>query len=361
MATRPGENILVLAGTRDGLYLYEGTTSRDAWSSRGPYLAGCDVSHAILDPRDEKTIWAAVTGNGSTAVYRSPDRGETWTVAGSPFDVDQVWHVEPGHASQPGRVYAGVKPAGMYVSDDFGDTWRPVSGLNEHPSASEWWEGGAGKMVHTILTDREDPDDLTVAISVAGVLRSTDGGATWAPHNEGTIGMASAYAEMFDVVVQHPDVHRCVHKVVRHPMKPSVLYQQNHDGIYRSDDRGASWVEICDGVRDRFGFAIGITWDGSVYVVPQDMNNVRFSGQLTVYRLREGESSWEPLTSGLPEVENLTLYREGMATDACSPGGVYFGTCEGDLFSTADGGGSWSLLASGLPPVRSVSCEHFGS
>ena len=166
---------------------------------------------------------------------------------------------------------------------------------------------------------------------------------------------------MFETEVQHPGVHRCVHKVVRHPLKPNLLYQQNHDGVYRSEDRGENWVDICDGIPDRFGFPIGITWDGSVYVVPQDMNEVRFSGQLAVYRMREGQSSWEPMTAGLPEVEKLTLYREGMATDACSPGGVYFGTSAGDLFHTTDGGEQWAVLASGLPAVRSVSCEHFGS
>jgi hypothetical protein len=360
MATRLGDNVMVLAGTRDGLYLYDGTPSRDSWSVRGPFLSGCDISHAVLDPRDQSTIWVAASGNGTTAVYRSPDRAVSWEMAGPPFEVDQVWHVEPGHMSQPGRVYAGVKPAGLFVSDDFGVTWNPVTGLNEHPSSCEWWEGGAGKMVHTILTDHGDPNDLTVAISVAGVLHSSDGGMTWEPRNEGTIGMASMYAEMFDAVVQHPGVHRCVHKVVRHPQKPSVLYQQNHDGVYRTDDRGQTWVDICDGIPDRFGFAIGITWDGSVYVVPQDMNEVRYSGQLTVFRMREGETTWDALTHGLPEVEKLTLYREGLATDACTPGGVYFGTSAGDLFHTIDGGESWSALATGLPPVRSVSCEHYG-
>jgi hypothetical protein len=213
MTVSPGENIMVLAGTRDGLVVFESTCERTNWQSRGPYLAGCDVSHAVLDPRDERTIWAAASGHGVTAVYRSPDRGESWKMAGQPFDLDQVWHVEPGHRSHPGRVYAGVKPAGLFQSDDYGETWQPVSGLNEHPSSGEWWEGGAGKMLHTILTDPTDPNDLTVAISVAGVFRSRDGGATWAPHNEGTVGMADAYAEMYDTTTQHPDVHRCVHKV----------------------------------------------------------------------------------------------------------------------------------------------------
>jgi hypothetical protein len=138
-----------------------------------------------------------------------------------------------------------------------------------------------------------------------------------------------------------------------------VLYQQNHVGVYRSDNRGEQWVDIGAGLPSIFGFAIGITRDGGVYVVPQDENKIRFSGQLTVYRTRDGGLSWDALTAGLPAIENLTLYREGMATDGCTPGGVYFGTSEGDLFHTRDGGDEWGKLAGGLPPIRSVSCEHW--
>jgi photosystem II stability/assembly factor-like uncharacterized protein len=355
MASRMNDRILILVGTRDGLYIYEGDCRREQWQQRGPYLAGCDVSHAILDPRDGATIWAAASGNGSTAVYRSRDRGHSWEMSGEPFDVGQVWHVEPGHDIHPDRVWAGVLPAALYRSDDAGNTWQPVPGLNEHPTTEEWWPGGGGKCLHTIITNPTDPQELYVAISVAGVFHSADGGETWSARNDGLY----TFAEILENPAAHPEVHRCVHKVVRHPHDPDVLFQQNHMGVYRSDNRGRQWIDICEGLPARFGFVIGITHDAAVYVVPQDEEKVRFSGQLTVYRTDDGGASWAPLTLGLPEVENLTLYREGMATDACSPGGVYFGTSEGDLFATRDGGDTWSKIASGLPGIRSVSCEHF--
>jgi hypothetical protein len=360
MATRVDDQILLLAGTRDGLYLYDGTCRRDGWTVRGPLLQGFEVSNAVLDPRDGRTIWATVVGNGMTGVFRSFDRGDTWEQAGEAWDVDLVWQVAPGHAAAPGRVYAGVRPAGLYQSDDFGDTWQPVLGLNEHPSTCEWWEGGGGKILHTILTNPSDPLELTVAISVAGVFHSADGGRTWEPRNDGTTGMSEVWAtEIGGGTVAHAGVHRCVHKVARHPSKPDTLFQQNHVGVYVSSDRGASWNDVSDGVRDRFGFVVAATRDGAVYVVPQDMHKVRYSGQLEVYRLREGASQWDRLADGLPVVDNLTVYRDGMATDNCLPGGVYFGTSEGDIFATIDGGETWTKLASGLPPVRSVSCEHY--
>lgn len=358
MAVRNDENVLVLAGTRDGLYLFDGTCRRDEWTRRGPFLEGCDVSHATLDHRNGRTIWAAASGNGSTAVYRSDDRGETWRVSGGAWDVEQIWHVEPGHASQPWRVYAGVKPAALYRSDDGGESWQELPALSNHPSHTEWWGGGAGLILHTIVPDEQDPDDLYVGMSVAGVFHTADGGKSWAPRNEGVFSFATV-AEPDAPPAQFPEVHRCVHKMVRHPQDSNVLYQQNHMGVYRSDDRGHNWVDIGAGLPSIFGFAICITRDGGVYVVPQDENTVRFSGQLTVYRTRDGGLSWDALTAGLPQIENLTLYREGMATDGCTPGGIYFGTSEGDLFHSRDGGDQWQLLASGLPGVRSVSCEHW--
>ena len=75
MATRTDDKILVLAGTREGLYLFEGTCAREGWRRRGPYLDGLDIANAVLDPRDGRTIWAAATGNGATAVWRDLDDG----------------------------------------------------------------------------------------------------------------------------------------------------------------------------------------------------------------------------------------------------------------------------------------------
>lgn len=357
MNTDSAEGLLILVGTREGIYLYEGTCARDAWTVRGPYLEGLDIGNAILDPRDRRTIWATGTGNGSTAAYRSDDLGHTWQMAGEPFDCEQVWQIHPGHASQPDRVYLGIKPAALFQTDDRGATWQPVMALNAHASAPEWWEGGAGKVLHTIVTDPDDPNDLTVGISVAGVFHSADGGGTWTIRNRGMVSMAEEWAKMMegDTEPQHL-VHSCVHKVVRHPQRTATLYQQNHDGMFRSDDRGLNWVDISEGLPDRFGFVCGATIDGSMYVVPQNMENIRFSGQLEVYRRRDGCDTWDRLVNGLPSIENITLYRDAMATDHCTPGGIYFGTSSGDVYASRDGGEGWTRMAADLPPVRSVEC-----
>src|SRR4029434_8877303 len=81
-----------------------------------------------------------------------------------------------------------------------------------------------------------DPDRLYVAISAAGAFRTDDGAETWAPINKGVAG---------DLLpVKDPEVGSCEHKLAVHPAQPDRLWQQNHCGVYRSDDQGASWERL---------------------------------------------------------------------------------------------------------------------
>ena len=101
--------VAVLVGTRKGLFVLTSDDSRRDWKVDGPHLTGFEVFHATRDPRDG-TVHAA-TNNwvyGATA-HRSSDQGETWERAeqiGLPEESgltwEKSWHVEPGHADEPG-------------------------------------------------------------------------------------------------------------------------------------------------------------------------------------------------------------------------------------------------------------------
>lgn len=359
MVIEQAGTLLLSVGTRNGLYFLESDDSRQEWAIRGPYLPGLDISHAILDQRDGQTIFAAANGDGNAAVYRSDDRGYTWSMAGQPFNAELVWHVEPAVAADEGAVFAGVAPAALYRSNDRGDTWQEVTSLTSHPSRSEWQGGGGGLCLHTIVNDPSNPEALAVGISSVGWFITEDAGISWHSRNGGVTSFADFLIEEFGMDVAHRDIHNCIHKAVRHPSN-GLVYQQNHDGVYKTYDNGTEWIDISEGLPSRFGFVIGVTMDGSVFVVPQhdweEPHGVRMTGQLEVYRMAGGMGSWERLTNGLPEVENVTLYREGMATDRLTPGGVYFGTSDGRVLATRDAGDHWNSIAEGLPPVRSVSC-----
>ena len=119
---------------------------------------------------------------------------------------------------------------------------------------------------HSIQIDPTDSQTMYVGISAAGVFRSEDGGESWTPANKGT-------AADFMEDDKFPEVGQCVHKVLVHPAKPERLWQQNHCGVYRTDDKGESWERLEDnGLPSSFGFPIAIHHgDPDVaFVIPED-------------------------------------------------------------------------------------------
>ena len=95
---------LVLVGTRKGLFLFH-SRDRKRWQSIGPYFEGETVRHAVLDPRDGKTILAGVTSeHWGPVVMRSKNFGGKWVhgTEGPRFSkesgvsVTRIWQVQPG-------------------------------------------------------------------------------------------------------------------------------------------------------------------------------------------------------------------------------------------------------------------------
>lgn len=353
-------SVVVLVGTRKGAFIFRSDARRKTWALDGPHFAGFNVHHFILDPRDREALYAATyTEWWGADIQRSRNWGRTWrrTKGGvryekeSGLSVKCAWHIRPGRAGEPGVVYAGVDPAGLFRSEDGGAAWDEVRGLNRHPTRKQWAPGAGGLIVHTILLDPINLQRMFVAISAAGVFRSDDGGNTWQPRNRGT--RADFLPNKF------PEVGQCVHKMVQAPGSSDLLYQQNHCGVYRSDSGGDKWSDISRGLPARFGFPIAVHPRDSkiIWVVPHVSAYMRACphGCMAVYRSTTGGRTWQKQTRGLPTRHaHLTVLREAISTDECDPAGLYVGTETGQLFYSRDEGRQWHLLADFLPPVLSV-------
>ncbi len=375
--------VYVLVGTSKGSFIFTSDPARKKWQAGDILFKSWNVMHMQFDPRDRR-IHAAVSHPvyGPTTHY-SDDLGQTWTQASQvpaitrpsksgrpmgtveemfrsengenvkdkPEQLTKVWNITPGRPGQPGVLYAGAQPASLFISRDRGQTWELNEPLFDHPHRGQFNPGAGGLCLHTILLDPSNPDRMYIAISAGGCYRTDDGGQTWAAHNKNVRAdfMPDPY----------PEFGHCVHKMAMHPFQPDVIYQQNHCGIYRSDNHADDWIDIGEGkLPTRFGFAIAVhpTDPRTIYVVPEESQEYHMSvdGRFAVWRSRDAGASWQMQTKGLPDHARLDVLREAMATDSYEEAGIYIGTNTGQLFYSRDSGDTWDLMADYLPPIYSV-------
>ncbi len=378
--------VLVFVGTRKGGFIFSSDRLRKAWKVAGPYFKGWQVMHMMRDPRDGRIHASATHEVYGPSTHFSDDLGKTWvqataapafakpstsgrplgTVAeardpeaarAKPEKIVSVWNITPGRPDEPGVLYAGAQPATLFKSTDRGDTWTINEGLYNHPTRGQWAPGAGGLCLHTIVLDPSDANRMYVGISAVGCLRTDDGGLTWQPRNKNV--RADFLPDRF------PEFGQCLHKMVMHPGRPGILYQQNHCGVYRSDNAGDDWIDIGDGnLPSRFGFPIAVHPHDpkTIYVALEESDDYRLSidGRFAVWRSKNGGETWKRLTRGLPERAHLLALREAMAADTLDAAGVYVGASTGQVFSSRDAGDSWELLADFLPPVLSVEAAVVG-
>lgn len=360
-------DILVLVGTRKGVFILRSNANRKNWQLSEPYLDGNDIFHVVYDQRGESTLWAVMNNPVfGSEILRSTDFGITWhgSEAGPQFKpeseltLSRIWHFKPGRADEPHIAYLGVEPASLFKTENGGDSWSEIDALTSHPSRNHWAPGFGGLCLHSIILDESNSNRMWVGISSAGVFGTQDNGATWKPMNNGV--RADFMPEIF------PEVGQCPHKVVAHPAEPDTLYQQNHCGFFRTDDGGKQWIDLSEGLSSRFGLVATVNSQDpdTVYVLPEDRatgdelgGGVRYvtDAKFRVFRSRNRGNDWEPITKGLPQ-RNAYLHalRDGMATDDLDPCGVYIGTTTGQIFYSRDNGDSWELMIDYLPPINSI-------
>lgn len=353
MATR----VLLLLGTKKGAFILESDAGRRTWQLRGPCCETWPMNYVIADASTGVIYGAGGNEWFGPAVWKSDDLGATWTHSSQGLaypageqPIKSVWSLAPGR----GRLYAGVEPAGLFRSDDGGLTWQHVAGLRDHPSRPGWQPGGGGLILHSLVLHPQDDKQMWVGISAAGVFHTADGGTTWEARNRGT------RCDFLPEGQRYPEVGQCVHSIVTAPGMPERLYQQNHCGMYRSDDSGRTWQSIEAGLPSSFGFpaAAHPRDPQTLYLVPLNGDTAgRFvpEGKAAVWKTADGGKTWSAKRDGLPQHNAfLGVLRQALATDRMEPAGVYFGTSSGTLYASSDEGESWTSIAQHLPAISSV-------
>ena len=295
-------------------------------------LEGTGAQCLAVDPRDPDVVYAGLRDGG---VRRTSDGGRTWVDCGLPVPGVFSVAVSPGD----GAVYAGTEPSALFRSDDGGESWRELTALLELPSRPTWsfpprpWTSH----VRWIAPSPHDADVLLVGIELGGLMRSSDGGASWEDHR--------------------PGAQRDVHSLAWHPRIERRAYEAGGGGAAWSDDAGETW-RAADSGRDRhYTWAVAVEPDDpdAWYVSASTGPFAAHGGgdpEARIYAWRDGV--WHGLGGGLPEPLPAMPYAL-VAAD----GRLFAGLADGQLWESADRGKSWRACAlDGDPLTRLNALAH---
>lgn len=353
------------AATRKGLLTFEPAGS--AWRMSGTAFVGDPVSAVLPDGRDG-TLYAALNlGHFGIKLHRSEDGGEEWKempvpahpAVAEPKDgekgpsVSVIWTLAAGGADQPGLLWAGTLPGGLFRSTDRGESWTLMENLWDQPARAKWFGGGYNEPgIHSICVDPRDSRRIALGVSCGGVWTSDDAGASW---KQGGAGLRAEYMPpelAMDPVAQDP------HRLAQCPSDPDIIWCQHHNGIFRSGDGGKNFVEIENAKPSHFGFAVAVHPADSktAWFVPavKDERRVPVDHRFVVSRTRDAGETFDILGDGLPPAPSFDLvYRHGLAVDGTGKR-LAMGSTTGNLWISETGGENWSLVSGHLPPIAQV-------
>ncbi|MGE3642966.1 MAG: hypothetical protein AB7F96_03830 [Beijerinckiaceae bacterium] len=360
----------LLVSTRKGLFTLE--RSGGSWNIASVDFLGDNVTLAMADPRDGRRYAALDHGHFGVKVHRW-DRGKWQEIAtptyppkpegldekdfwGRPiqWSTHRIWALEPGGANQPGVIWCGTLPGGLFRSDDHGGNWAIVESLWRHPKRPQWMGGGADwPGIHSICVHPADSNQVTIAVSTGGLWHTGDGGESWTQRGEGM------RAEHVPPELTHDPVAQDVHCLVQCPADPARMWIQHHNGIFVSSDEGLTFSEISAAAKpSAFGFPVAVHPHDpdTAWFVPEikDEKRIPASGKLVVSRTRDGGRTFTVLSSGLPQFHAYdVVYRHALTVDKTGER-LAMGSTTGGLWISENQGDSWTEISHTLPQVYAV-------
>jgi len=345
-------------GTTKGLV----TLAQDGqnWNIVKTQFLGLPVS-MIHHDADTGRWWTALSiKHWGPKLHSSSDGTKTWQEVpaprypiesevkpGIPANLRLIWSM----ASSSEHLYIGSEPGGLFKAKQDGSAPTLVSALWNHESRHDHWFGGGRNYpgIHSICIHPHDEKQILVGISCAGVFKTSDGGENWHAMND---GLRADYLPDPYVPVGHDP-----HSMQICQSQPDVIWQQNHCGVFRTENGGKRWQDVTsrDGL-GKYGFGLVIDPEDPLraWIIPaeSDQRRVAHGLSLKVCETRDGGGSWISHTHGLPQENCFDLvFRHAFAAHEEM---MAFGTTNGNLYLSRDRGKHWSLLDTHLPPIHVV-------
>jgi photosystem II stability/assembly factor-like uncharacterized protein len=310
-------------------------------------LGSVEAYTVFVHPSDPKTVFAGT----SDGVWLSTDAGASFKRANFPDANRQVWSFLVD-ARDPKRILAGASPIDVYRSDDGGQSWRKLA----TPKVGEHCKGPFASRVMRFAQNPKNPDVIFAALEINGVMRSNDGGETWADCSSGLIELSDR-PNLKSKIVSDTTAEGMLdgHAITINPADPEMPIAALRMGLFCSTDQGKSWQDMEVG---RFS---PTTYGRDIKVSAAEPNTLYAALSVAaashdggLYRSQDGGKSWQRFDKVQVHgtIMSIGLHHK-------DPKQVYIGArYDGEVFGTKDGGNTWEAipLPGEVQHIYSVAC-----
>ncbi len=320
----------ILAGMQDLLLVLK--SAKDGMWKVHESLVGSHLQSIAFDPNNSQYAYCGTYGRG---LWKTVDGGQNWYQIGnghiSSPNVTSV-SVSPLEARGHGLnvVYAGTEPSEFYKSNDGGESWERMFGLNKL-SSSQLWSFPPRPWTHHVRWIEPDANSagyVFVAIEAGALIQSRDGGRTW-----------------IDKVNHGPYDS---HTLATHRKARKRLYSSAGDGYFESYDYGETWNRPMNGLRHHYLYGLGVDSENpQTVIVSASLGawQAHYGGQdaeSVVYRRSDDNGEeWKIVSKGLPEPEGTMVAI--IAENPKKAEEFYLASNRG-IFCSTDSGVSWEAL-----------------
>ncbi|MCD6325942.1 carboxypeptidase regulatory-like domain-containing protein [bacterium] len=318
-----------------GLYL--SLDAGSSWINAMNGFTGSEITDVAVDRENPSVVFAV----GRSGPFKSLDGGLHWQGTGAMLSRPQPrpeWSAVAFKPDDPSVVMAADQFFGeLYRSDDRGESWsilltifpsdqvlypyslHGIKTIAFAPSDTSIIYVGARIPDKTIEFERETPFDTT--LPSMGIYRSTDDGETWAQINEGLA-----------------DTTKNINEIVVHPTNPDIAYAGTlNSGIYKTVDGGRHWIAINDGLAR-----------SDIRALAMDPGNpeVIYAGAegAGVFKSEDGGLAWRQINVGLDAEATI----RGIVVDPSNSNRIYVGDWHTGVYVSENAGEVFRHVNQGL-------------
>ena len=338
---------ILYLGTDEGVVTLKSDDGH-SWNIENHALKDWAVPEVAVSPSAPNKVFAGTRGDG---VWLSEDFGATWKKPcyGKPGPGKvRCLTIDP-HDSK--TLYAGTEPIDVFISRDEGKSWKRLDSIWNIPWVETVTYPVAAVEPHArdITIDPKDPKTMYVALQVGYMLKTTNAGATWELLNK--------------------DLDADVHTIVLHPEETQKIYiaTGGHEArkgvvkgraLYSSPDGGKHWEPMAAEFREEYSVPLAIHPKNpniiySVVANGQPGSWKRPSGaEAALIQSTDGGRNWQRLDNELAQANRSFV--QAFAFDPNNTDRMYAAQRSGDLFASEDSGATWSKVPLKLSPLSDM-------